>query len=94
MSVSSRTPSAPRTRSIACAMSSRASLTSSCQPIDELAGGGVALHELDDRAVAPRPPPQGPHEMRIRQASDVEHEIRVERHAVLVSKAEDRDDEA
>jgi beta-phosphoglucomutase-like phosphatase (HAD superfamily) len=37
MSVSSRTPSSPRTRSIACAISSRASLTSSCQPIETAA---------------------------------------------------------
>src|SRR5690349_8305015 len=34
MSVSTSTPSSPRTRSIACAMSSRASFTSSCQPIE------------------------------------------------------------
>src|SRR5712691_1114379 len=40
MSVSSRTPASPRTRSIACAMSSLASLTSSCQPIETAANRG------------------------------------------------------
>ena len=34
MSVSSSTPSSPRTRAIACAISSRASFTSSCQPME------------------------------------------------------------
>ena len=34
MSVNSRTPSGPRTRSIACRISSRASLASSCHPIE------------------------------------------------------------
>src|SRR5262249_54839853 len=34
MSVSTSTPSSPLTRSIACEISSRASFTSSCQPID------------------------------------------------------------
>src|SRR6185437_13114313 len=43
MSVSSSTPLSPpsdRTRSIACAMSSRASLTSSCHPIETAANLG------------------------------------------------------
>ena len=34
MSISSSTPASPRTRSIACPISSRASFTSSCHPID------------------------------------------------------------
>jgi hypothetical protein len=40
------------------------------------------------RAVAPGPPPQRRHEMRIRQAAHVEHEVGVDRHAVLVAEAE------
>src|SRR5438105_8914253 len=40
MSVSSRTPPSPRTRSIACEISSLASLTSSCHPIETAANRG------------------------------------------------------
>src|SRR4051812_4264687 len=40
MSVSRRTPASPRTRSIACEMSSLASLTSSCHPIETAANRG------------------------------------------------------
>ena len=54
---------------------------------------GVALHEARDRAIASRAAPQRRHEVRIRQAADVEHQIGVDRHAVLVAEAEQRDDE-
>src|SRR5207248_10737570 len=40
ISVSRRTPSSPCTRSIACAISSRASFTSSCQPIETAVNRG------------------------------------------------------
>ena len=59
------------------------------QPVHELAGRRVALHELGDRPVAAGPPPQRRHEMRIRQAAHVEHEVGVDRHAVLEAEAED-----
>ena len=47
----------------------------------------------DDRAIAPGPPPQRRHEMRVRQTAHVEHEIGVDRHAVLEAEAEERDDQ-
>ncbi len=53
----------------------------------------VALHELHHGAVAPGAPAQRGDEVRIRQAAHVEHEIGVDRHAVLVAEAEQRDDE-
>ena len=52
---------------------------------------GVLLHERHDRAVAAGPPPQRRHEMRIRQAADVEHQVGVDRHAVLEAEAQQRD---
>ena len=44
-----------------------------------------------DRAVAAGAPAQRRHEMRIRQAAHVEHQIGVDRHAVLEAEAEQRD---
>ena len=44
MSVRIRTPASPLTRSIACAISSRASFTSSCQPIET----AVNLRQIAD----------------------------------------------
>ena len=61
--------------------------------VDELARRRVALHERDDRAVAAGPPPQRRHEMRIGQAAHVEHQIGVDRHAVLEAEAQHRDDQ-
>ena len=52
------------------------------------------LHERDHRPVAAGAPPQRRHEVRIRQAPDVEHQIGVDRHAVLEAEAEQRDDQA
>ena len=51
---------------------------------------GVPLHERRDGAVAAGPPPQRRHEMRVRQAAHVEHQVGVDRHAVLVAEAEER----
>ena len=55
---------------------------------------GVALHERRDRPVAPGPAPQRRHEVRVRQAPHVEHQVGVDRHAVLEAEAEEGDDEA
>ena len=48
---------------------------------------------VDNRPVAPGPAAQRGHEMRIREAAHVEHEIGVDRDAVLEAEAEQRDDQ-
>ena len=52
------------------------------------------LHERGHRAVAAGPAPQRRHEVRVRQAAHVEHQVGVDRHAVLEAEAEQRDDQA
>ena len=47
-----------------------------------------------DRAIAAGAAAQRRHEVRVRQAADVEHEVGVDRHAVLEAEAEQRDHEA
>src|SRR6266498_569027 len=63
------------------------------EAIHEAACGRVAFHEFHHGAVATRPPAQPRHEMRVRQAADVEHQIGVERNTMLETEAEKRDDE-
>ncbi len=46
----------------------------------------MTLHVADHRLVAAREVPQAVDEIRVRQAPHVEHEVRIERHAVLVAK--------
>src|SRR5262245_46644895 len=62
------------------------------EAIHEGARTAVALHELHDRPVASGPAAERRDEMRIRQAPRVEHEVGVDRQAVLEPEAEKRND--
>ena len=64
------------------------------ETVHELDGRGIALHEFGDGAIASRAPAQRRDEMRVRQAPYVEHQIGVDRHAVFVAEAEERDHQA
>src|SRR3954469_476546 len=63
------------------------------EAIHELARRLVPLHEIHDRAVPAGALAQRRHEMRIRQAADVERQVRVHRQTVLIAEAQQRQHE-
>ena len=60
------------------------------EPVHEFPRRLVTFHERHHRPIAARTPAQRGHEMRIRQAPDVEDEIGVARQPVLVAEAQQR----
>src|SRR5258706_609325 len=59
------------------------------QPIHELHGGRIALHERHDGPIPPGAAPESRDEVGVRQAADVEDQIGVDGNAVLVAEADD-----
>src|SRR5437764_5291552 len=63
------------------------------EPVHEFSRRLVAFHEGHDGAIASGPAAQRGHEVRIRQAADVEREVGVTRQPVFVAEAQQRQDQ-